>query len=74
MGIGVNADLVEEVSDTFRRDGRLAGIGEGLGVIDLLLVERRQHPGDDTSEFGVCVCRYPETLTPLFSPSQERRP
>ena len=50
-----HADLVEQVWETFRRDGRLAGIGEELGVIDLLLADKRRHPGADTKECGVCV-------------------
>ena len=60
--MGVYADLVEEVSDTFRRDDRLAGFGERLGVIDLLLVERRQHPGADTNECGVRVVQIPRDV------------
>ena len=39
----------------FRRDGHLAGLGEGLGLIALLAVDRRQHPGADTSEFDASV-------------------
>ena len=40
----LHAEQVEEVRDTFHRDGRLAGIGEGLGVIAPLAVEKQQHP------------------------------
>ena len=43
-----------------RRDGRLAGLGEGLGVIDLVVVDRRQDAGDDTNECGVCVAQIHE--------------
>ena len=45
------------MGDTFLRDGRLAGLGEELGVIDVLVVNKRQHPGADTNEFGVCVAQ-----------------
>ena len=34
-----------------------AGLGEEIGVIDLLVVERRQDAGSDTNEFGVCVAQ-----------------
>ena len=55
--MGVDGDLDEEVRDPFHRDGRLAGIGEGLGVIDTLAVEKQQHAGADTNKFGVCVAQ-----------------
>ena len=53
----LHAEHVEEVWDTFRRDGRLAGIGEGLGVIAPLAVEKQQHAGADTNKFSVCVAQ-----------------
>ena len=28
-------DVIEEVCDTFRRDGRLVGLGEEVGMIDI---------------------------------------
>ena len=55
--MGVDGDLDEKVRDPFHRDGRLAGIGEGLGVIDTLAVEKQQHAGADTNKFGVCVAQ-----------------
>ena len=55
--MGAAEDHVQEVYDTFRRDGRLAGIGEGRGVIDLLVVDKQQHAGADTNKFGVCVAQ-----------------
>ena len=54
MGKGADVGFIEEVWGTFCRDGRLAGLGEELGVIAILVVDRRQHPGGDTNEFGVC--------------------
>ena len=51
-----HADLIDEVCETFRRDGRLADLGEELGVTDLA-EEKRQRPGADTNEFGVCVAQ-----------------
>ena len=47
--------------DTFSPDGRLAGLCEELGLIDLLTVDKRQDAGADTNECGVCVRRYTET-------------
>ena len=44
--------------DTMRRDGCLAGIGEELGVMDLLVVDRRLDPRADTIEFGVVLCKH----------------
>ena len=55
--MGAACDLVEEVCDPFHRDGRLAGIGEELGIIDLLPEGKRQHAGADTNKFGVCVAQ-----------------
>ena len=63
----MHAEHVEEVWDTFRRDGRLAGLGEELGVIDLLAVDKRQHPGADTNECGVCVAQIHRDGDAVFS-------
>ena len=48
--------FVEEKCDKWRRDGGLGGLGEELGVIDLL-TEVRQHPRADTNECGVMLRR-----------------
>ena len=52
----------------FRRDGRLAGLGEWLGVIDILPVDERQHPGADTSEFDACVEQIHRGVDAVFLP------
>ena len=39
----------------FHRDGRLVGLGEEHGAIELLRAEKRQHTEADTNKFGVCV-------------------
>ena len=57
----LHAEHVEEVRDTFRRDGCPAGLGEELGVIAPLQVDKRPHPGADTNKFGVLLRRYTET-------------
>ena len=55
-----HADLIDEVCETFRRDGRLADLGEELGVVDILAADERPEARADTNEFGVC---YADTET-----------
>ena len=61
----VDGDLDEEAGNRFRRDGRLASLGEERGVIDLLAGVKRQHTRADTKNL-VCVAQYTETLMPFF--------
>ena len=44
---------VVEVCDTFRREGRLADLGEELSEMDILVKDNRQDAGADTNEIGV---------------------
>ena len=50
---GTNRRSVER----FHRDGRVEGLGEELGVYDLVAVERRLDAGADTNKFCVCVAQ-----------------
>ena len=56
-GRELHSSSIEEVWNSFRRDGRLASLGEELGVIDLLAVDKRRDARADTNKFGVCVAQ-----------------
>ena len=71
--MGAAEDHVQEVYDTFRRDGRLVGLGDELGVIDLLPVDKRQDAGADTNEFGVCVAQIHRDVDAVLLPKKGLR-
>ena len=58
-------DVVKDICDTFRREGSLADLGEELGVIDILVKDKRRDARADTNEFGVLLRRYTETEAPF---------
>ena len=69
----VDGDLDEEAGNRFRRDGRLASLGEERGVIDIIPVDKRQHARADTNECGVCVAQIHRDGGAILLPKKDFR-
>ena len=58
---------VSSKSDTFRREGHRSGLGEELGVTDLLAGDERKEREMTTTNVVSVLRRYTETKTLFFS-------